>query len=238
MTDSQTATPSIEQGPRYWRADLLDTPYWNRLAETMPRARLDGMNLPKLRSLLVYTQRTSRFYRELWAHAGFDPATITSVEDFHRRAPVTDKADFLHYQLDEPPYGRTLAMGEEFLAHHSATSGTSGTPFNIPFSAYDTERYGESWVYGWWALGIRPTDVFYFAFNWGRYAGFWSAYWGARRLGARVVSGGGLTTAEHVDTILRERPTVLIATPSFALRIAGEADSRGIDLTASSIRYT
>lgn len=230
--------PGGTPDPRYWRSDLLAAPYWNPHAETMPRADLDAVHLAQLRSLLRYTQSRSPFYRELWADAGFDPATVVSIEDFQRRAPVTDKKDFLHYQVEQPPYGRTLALDEEFLAHHSATSGTSGTPFNIPFSGYDTERYGESWVYGWWALGIRPRDVFYFAFNWGRYAGFWSAYWGARRLGARVVSGGGLSTDEHVDAILRERPTVLIATPSFALRIAAQAAARGIDLRESSIRFT
>jgi phenylacetate-CoA ligase len=240
MTDLEIEAALPRQGgqARYWRDDLLAAPYWNRRAETMPRVELDTSNLPKLRSLLRFARSSSRFYRELWADAGFDPDSVTSVDDFHRRAPVTDKADFLGYQTQDPPYGRTLALGEEFLAHHSATSGTSGTPFNIPFSAYDTERYGESWVYGWWALGIRPTDVFYFAFNWGRYAGFWSAYWGARRLGAKVVSGGGLSTEEHVDAILRERPTVLIATPSFALRIAANAESRGLDLSGSSIRFT
>lgn len=241
MTQAKTGVPDAPHAarqPRYWRPDLLRSPYWNPRAETMPRAELDAMNLSKLRSVLRYAQANSRFYRELWAKAGFDPDTVSSLEDFQHRAPVTEKADFLRYQAEEPPYGRTLALKEEFLAHHSATSGTSGMPFNIPFSAYDTERYGESWIYGWWALGIRPHDVFYFAFNWGRYAGFWSAYWGARRLGARVVSGGGLSTEEHIETILREQPTVLIATPSFALRIAAQAASDGISLRDSSIRFT
>ncbi|HVB46678.1 MAG TPA: hypothetical protein VNF47_28765 [Streptosporangiaceae bacterium] len=238
VEDGPTGTPLRASQPRYWRSDLLTAPYWNRRAETLPRAELDAMNLPKLRSVLRHAHASSRFYRELWSNAGFDPSTVESLEDFQRRAPVTEKADFLRYQVEQPPYGRTLALDEEFLAHHSATSGTSGTPFNIPFSAYDTERYGESWIYGWWALGIRPHDVFYFAFNWGRYAGFWSAYWGARRLGARVVSGGGLSTDEHIETILRERPTVLIATPSFALRIAAQAASNGINLSESSIRFT
>jgi phenylacetate-CoA ligase len=91
---------------------------------------------------------------------------------------------------------------------------------------------------GWWALGIRPDDAFYFAFNWGPYAGFWSAYWGARRLGVRVVSGGGADAEGHVRTIQRERPTVLIATPSFALRIAEQARAMGVDLADSSIRFT
>lgn len=228
----------VQQVPHYWRRDLLDQAFWNQPAETMSRENLDAFAFRKLVSLLRYVRATSRFYRELWERERFDPESVKDLADFKRRAPVTDKADFLDFQLEEPPYGRTISLPEEFLAHHSATSGTSGMPFNIPFSAYDTERYGESWIYGWWALGIRPTDVFYFAFNWGRYAGFWSAYWGARRLGARVVSGGGNTTSEHLIAITRDRPTVLIATPSFALRLAAQAKTEGIDLSSSSIRYT
>jgi phenylacetate-CoA ligase len=99
-------------------------------------------------------------------------------------------------------------------------------------------RYGESWVYGFWALGIRPSDSFYFAFSWGNFAGFWSAYWGVRRLGGRVLSGGGLDTKGHIQAIMRMKPTVLISTPTFALRLAAVAAEMGVDLTQSSIRYT
>ncbi|MFI4987439.1 MAG: phenylacetate--CoA ligase family protein, partial [Alphaproteobacteria bacterium] len=95
-----------------------------------------------------------------------------------------------------------------------------------------------SWVYGYWALGIRPSDTFYFAFSWGNFAGFWSAYWGARRLGCRVISGGGLDTKGHIQAILRMRPTVLISTPTFALRMAAVAAEMGIDLSESSIKFT
>jgi phenylacetate-CoA ligase len=87
-------------------------------------------------------------------------------------------------------------------------------------------------------MGIRPTDSFYFAFGWGNFAGFWSAYWGARRLGCRVISGGGLDTKGHIQAIQRLKPTVLISTPTFALRMAAVAAEMGVDLTRSSIKYT
>jgi len=111
-------------------------------------------------------------------------------------------------------------------------------PLAIPYSMVDSVRYGESWVYGFWGLGIRPSDTFYFAFGWGNFAGFWSAYWGARRLGCRVISGGGLDTKGHIQAIQRMKPTVLISTPTFALRIAQVARDMGVDLSQSSIKYT
>src|SRR3990172_10143453 len=126
----------------------------------------------------------------------------------------------------------------EFIVHHCETSGPTGKPLAIPYSMVDTVRYGESWVYCFWALGIRPEDTFYFAFGWGNFAGFWSAYWGVRRLGARVISGGGLDTKGHIQAILRMKPTVLVSTPTFALRMAAVAAEMGIDLSQSSIKFT
>ena len=54
----------------------------------------------------------------------------------------------------------------------------------------------------------------------------------------RVISGGGLDTKGHVQAIMRMRPTVLISTPTFALRMAAVAAEMGIDPSQSSIKYT
>ncbi|MEA2687751.1 MAG: phenylacetate-CoA ligase [Candidatus Eremiobacteraeota bacterium] len=215
-----------------------DARFWNEYAETMPRERLDALHLHKLTSLLDYVYERTPFYRAKLDAAGVKPGDIRSIDDFKRRIPFSDKSDFVHMQHEDPPYGPTLALPMELVAHHAETSGTTGVPLQIPYSMYDTVRYGESWVYGYWALGIRPVDSFYFAFGWGNFAGFWSAYWGARRLGCRVISGGGLDTKGHINAILEKKPTVLICTPTFALRMAAVAAEMGVDLSASSIRFT
>jgi phenylacetate-CoA ligase len=214
------------------------SPFWNRLTETMPRAKLDALHLQRLQSLTHYAYEHSPFYRQKFDKIGLKPADIQSLDDFKRKVPLTDKSEFIHLQQQRPPYGDTLALPQDFIAHHCETSGTTGVPLAIPYSMYDSVRYGESWVYGFWALGIRPTDTLYFAFGWGNFAGFWSAYWGARRLGCRVISGGGLDTKGHIEAIGRLKPTVLISTPTFALRMAAVATEMGVDLSKSSIKYT
>ncbi|MEW6635327.1 MAG: hypothetical protein AB1425_00775 [Actinomycetota bacterium] len=223
---------------KFWHKDLLEKDYWNEPAETMPREKLDELHLKKLKSVLRYAYEHSRFYRQKWDEVGFHPEDVKTLEGFKKNVPITDKADFLRYQEEFPPYGLTLAVEEDFISHQSKTSGSTGTPLHIPFTLYDTEKYGESWIYGFWAIGIRPTDRFYFAFGFGAYAGFWSAYWAARRLGATVIPGGGADTEGHVKNILSQKPTVLIATPSYALRIAEQAKEMGHDLSESSIRFT
>ncbi|MFI4986725.1 MAG: phenylacetate--CoA ligase family protein, partial [Alphaproteobacteria bacterium] len=156
----------------------------------MPREELDALHLRRLQALVRYTYARSAFYKSRFDALGLKPGDIRTLEDFKRRVPITDKSDFIAQQQEAPPYGPTLALPPEFVVHHCETSGTTGVPLGIPYAMSDTVRYGESWVYGYWALGIRPSDTFYFAFSWGNFAGFWSAYWGARRLGCRVISGG------------------------------------------------
>ena len=212
--------------------------YWNEAMERMPRKKLDALHLKKLQALVAFVYERSPCYRGLFRARGLEPRHIKSLADYKRLVPLTDKQDFIHLQQERPPYGDTLALPFEMVAHHVETSGSTGLPLAIPLSAYDTERYGESWTYGFWAHGIRPSDSFYFAFNWGNFAGFWSCYYAARRMGCRVVSGGGVDSQGHIKNILRLKPTVLISTPTFALRLATVAKEMGVDLVNSSIKYT
>lgn len=215
-----------------------DARYWNAYTETMPREQLDELHLAKLQKLVRYVHDYSPFYRQRFDEIGLRPEHITSLDEYKRLVPVTDKSDFIHIQQEKPPYGDTLALPMELISHHVETSGSTGLPLAVPYAAYDTERVGESWTYGFWGHGIRPEDSLYFAFNWGNFAGFWSCYFGARRMGCRVISGGGADSKGHIANILRLKPTVLISTPTFALRLAQVAEEMGVDLRDSSIKFT
>lgn len=215
-----------------------DARFWNAQTQTMPREKLDALHLSKLQKLAAYVYEYSPFYRRRFDEVGLKPSDIRTLDDYKRKVPIVDKQDFLSLQQERPPYGDTLTLPFEMIAHHAETSGSTGTPLAVPFTAYDTERVGESWTYGFWEHGIRPADSLYFAFNWGNFAGFWSCYFGARRMGCRVVSGGGVDSQGHIANILRLKPTVLISTPTFALRLAEVAKEMGEDIAKSSIKYT
>ena len=215
-----------------------DTPFWNRYYETMPREQLDQLHLHRVKAVLAHAYAHSAFYRRKLDDASVHPASIRTLEDFKHKVPLTDKSEFIRLQEERPPYGDTLAVPPDFIAHHCETSGTTGIPLRIPYTDYDTERYGEAWCYGFWAIGIRPSDQFYFAFNWGLFAGFWSAYWGVRRLGGTVYSGGGQNSEGHIRMIQRLKPTVLLCTPTYALHLAEVARRMGIDPSGLSVKYT
>ena len=216
----------------------LSEKYWNEYTETMPRERLDAIHLRRIQKMIAYAYERVPFYRRLYDKAGFKPEEIRSLDDFDRLVPTIDKKDLVEAQQLNPPWGDAVALGEEFNLFRFQTSGSTGVPLAIPFSYYSTYHYGEQWVYGFWGVGLRPRDSFYFAFNWGAFAGFWSTYWAVRRLGATVYSGGGLSTELRLKQILDYKPTVLIATPTYALAMAEKAKDLGIDLAGSTINVT
>ena len=77
------------------------------------------------------------------------------------------------------------------------------------------------------------------AFSFGPFIGFWSAYHGAQMLGTLTIPNGGMTSDQRIRAILSNDVTVLIATPTYALRLAEVAEQDGINLSeASSVRVT
>ena len=88
------------------------------------------------------------------------------------------------------------------------------------------------------SAGVRPDDRVFFAFSFGPFIGFWSAFGGAERLGAMVIPGGAMTTEQRLRTMIDLKATVLCSTPTYALRLAEVAQDNGIDLAGSDIRIT
>src|SRR5207302_7093709 len=118
------------------------------------------------------------------------------------------------------------------------TSGTSGT---TPLRWVDTPESWDWWVRLWAdhvfrAAGMLPDDRVFLAFSFGPFIGFWSAFAGAERLGALVISGGAMTSEQRMLTMLDLGATVLLCTPTYALRLAELSGELGVDLAASAIR--
>src|SRR6185503_18179314 len=88
------------------------------------------------------------------------------------------------------------------------------------------------------AAGVTSDDRILFAFSFGPFLGFWSAFDGAQKLGALAVSGAAMSTEQRVRSIAELDITVLMSTPTYALRMADVARQLGLDLPASSVRVT
>ncbi|MEO6795383.1 MAG: phenylacetate--CoA ligase family protein [Candidatus Dormibacter sp.] len=164
---------------------------------------------------------------------------VATWQDFER-LPLTTKAELMTDQQAVPPFGANLTFPIGRYSRLHQTSGTSGT---TPLRWLDTPESWEWWTKIWAehvyrAAGVREDDRVFFAFSFGPFIGFWSAFAGAERLGAVVIPGGAMRTEQRLRTMVELGATVLCSTPTYAIRLAQVAAAEGIDLAHSAIRIT
>ena len=161
---------------------------------------------------------------------------ITSLDDFTARVPFTTKADLVADQAANPPYGSNLTFPLKRYTYFSRTSGTTAQPLTI----LDTPESWD-WMLGNWEriyreAGIAPGDRLYFAFSFGPFLGFWTAFEGAAKLGCLCIPGGGVSSVVRIGAILQHRAEVLLCTPTYALHLAEVAAREGVSLRDSAVR--
>ena len=215
---------------------MTESPYWNPCHETMSRAELEALQVRKLRNLLDWTEAQVPYHSKRLQDAGVTADSINSLDDL-RRIPFMTREEWMDGQLEQPPYGPILAAPEESAIRYHLTSGTTGkTPIRVLDSMKDWEWIAEMWCYGFWGFGIRPSDTVFFAFSYGTFVGFWGAHYACEKMGCLVLPGGNMTTEGRVKQILDMNATVVCSTPTYALRMAQEARSLGIDLVNGPVK--
>src|SRR3981189_2656594 len=93
-----------------------------------------------------------------------------------------------------------------------------------------------NWAEVYRAAGVTAKDRIFFAFSFGLFLGFWTAFDAAARLGCMRIPGGGMSSAARLGAILDNAATVLCCTPTYALRLTEVAAEERIDLAASKVR--
>jgi phenylacetate-CoA ligase len=214
---------------------MPDSPFWNKRHETMPRAELDALQVSKLRNLVQWASDEVPYHAKRLSEAGVTPDSIQTLDDL-RRIPFMTREEWMRSQVEHPPYGPILAAPEAAAIRYHMTSGTTGrTPIRVLDSMKDWEWIAEMWCYGFWGFGVRPADTVFFAFSYGTFVGFWGAHYACEKIGCLVLPGGNMTTEARVKQIVDMNATVVCSTPTYALRMAQEAQKLGIDLAASPV---
>ena len=211
------------------------SPVWDQSCY-MPRPEIERRQLARIQQLLTYCYEHVPLYRRLYDGAGFKPADVRTLDDFRRHVPRLDKPELM---IDQRAEG--VALGNDLptaaATYYHQTSGTTGEPLEEWSTAYDMITVADSWISTWWAAGMRPRDSMYFCFNFGTFAGFWTAYYAAQRLGVTIASGSSLSTQQRLAQMTKMRPTAIVATPTYLLRMIDEAPQHGVDLPALGIRF-
>lgn len=196
--------------------------------------------LAALNRLLGEVAAGNPFYGPILREAGLDRA-VASVEDFSARMPLTRKAAIVEDQRRHPPYGTNLTYPLSAYSRYNQTSATAGSPLRWLDTRESWQWMLDNWKEVLQAAGVRGpeetgADCLYFAFSFGPFLGFWTAFEAAAQLGLRVIPGGGLSSIARLEAMRDNRATVLLCTPSYALRLAEVAEAEGFDRGSLAVR--
>lgn len=199
-------------------------------SETWSDAQRKAAQRERLVPMLAEIVATNPFYR-----AKLGPAASV---DAWRELPFTTKGELSADQAAHPPFGTNLTYPLARYTRVHQTSGTTGKPLRLLDTPESWQWWKETWRVIYRAAGVTAADRVFFCFSFGPFVGFWSAFAGAEHVGALAISGGAMSTSERVATIVALRPTVLVCTPTYALRLAEVARDEGVDLTRSALRVS
>lgn len=199
------------------------------------RDMLRARQLTRVRELLRSAIPANPFYTRKLASAG-DLSPLESLEEFSTRLPFTTKAELSADHLAHPPYGSNLTFPLERYTRCHQTSGTSGQPMRWLDTNESWSGLLDNWSEIYRAAQVTAADHVFFAFSFGPFLGFWTAFEAALRIGCLCVPGGGMSSATRLRALLANRATVLCCTPTYARRLAEVAQVEGIPLRESNVR--
>jgi phenylacetate-CoA ligase len=197
--------------------------------EKMPREELRELQAGRLRRLLPRVRDTVSFYRERWS--GVDVEAIRGPEELGS-LPFTRKSDL----RDAYPFG-LLAVPPERLARVHGSSGTTGKPTIVGYTAPDLAMFARMVARCLVMAGAVPGMMLHNAYGYGLFTGGLGLHGGAEKLGLVVVPVSGGMTERQVTLIQDLRPEVIAVTPSYALTLCQAFANRGIVPEQISLRY-
>jgi phenylacetate-CoA ligase len=196
---------------------------YNEEFETMPREALESIQLRRLQATVARVYNATPFYRRRFDEAGVAPADIRSLSDL-QKLPFTTKADL----RDNYPFGM-FAVPMDNVTRIHASSGTTGKPTVVGYTARDIQTWAELMARSLMAAGTRRDDIVHNAYGYGLFTGGLGVHYGAERLGASVIPISGGNTKRQVMIMKDFGPTVLTCTPSYALHLAEVAAEMGVN---------
>ncbi len=198
--------------------------------ERASRDEIGALQVARLRALLAHAYARVPHYRATFDALGVHPSDLRELTDL-ARFPFTVKDDFrAHY-----PFGM-LAVPREQLARVHASSGTTGKPTVVGYTADDIATWASLVARSMRAAGVIPGDMVHVAYGYGLFTGGLGAHYGAEALGCTVIPMSGGQTEKQVRLMVDLRPDAIMVTPSYMLAIADEFERQGIDPRTSSMR--
>ncbi len=213
--------------------------HWCPEYDRMPRDQLRALQEEKLKAAVRYMYEHTPMYRRKLDAIGLQPGDVRTLDDLPR-LPVTTKEEMSASVAEQPPFGDYTAVDDAYWNSHGwmmfNTSGTTAQPRSFRYTDFDREMWTWTDARALWAMGVRPGDRALLCFGYGPHVAMWGMLYALNRLRVPVIPSGGMDSRARAHAVATYRPTVLAATPSFALFLGGILQESGQDPSATSVR--
>lgn len=184
----------------------------------------------KLREALIYLQKCSPFYQNLFQKENISIDNIKTLEDLSQ-IPLTEKQDLQLYNE------QFLCIPQEKIVDYITTSGTLGDPVTFAMSDRDLDRLAYNEAISFMSTGSEPGDKFQLMTTIDkRFMAGLAYFLGIRKMGGSIIRVGNGIPELQWDTIHRIHPDTIIVVPSFILKIIKYAEENNINYKNSSVK--
>ncbi len=195
-----------------------------------PKDVIKLMQARKLQQLMRYVAKHSPYYKELFAKNNISVEDIKGLDDL-KKIPTTHKED-LQKRNDD-----FLCVERDKIIDYSSTSGTLGSPVTIALTENDLGRLSYNECSSFACAGGTSEDVYQLMLTLDRQFMAGMAYYsGIRRMGAGIIRLGPGVPSLQWETILRLKPTAIVAVPSFIIKLIAYAKEHNIDMNSCSVK--
>ncbi|MBR2646494.1 MAG: phenylacetate--CoA ligase [Clostridia bacterium] len=195
---------------------------WSK-EESLPRTELEALQLARLQETVARVYEKVPYYRAKMDAAGIKPQDVQSLADL-AKLPFTTKQDM----RDTYPFGLFAVPKDELLRIH-ASSGTTGKPTVVGYTRGDMETWTDCVARIACMGGATAKDVAQICFGYGMFTGAFGLHYGLEKIGAAIVPSSTGNSEKQLMYMKDFETTLLVATPSYALRLAEVARENGIN---------
>ena len=195
---------------------------WSK-EETLSRAEMEALQLSRLQETVSRVYEKVPYYRAKMEGAGVRPTDIRSLADL-QKLPFTTKQDM----RETYPFGLFAVPQDELVRIH-ASSGTTGKPTVVGYTRGDLDTWTDCVARIACMGGATSKDVAQICFGYGMFTGALGLHYGLEKIGAAIVPSSTGNSEKQLMYMKDFNTSLLVATPSYALRLAEVAREIGLD---------
>ena len=208
--------------PHLWN-DLEGTFFPESALDYMPESRLREVQLQRLKAVIALSYEKVKLFRERMDAKGLKPVDVQTLGDVSK-LPFMVKTDL----RDTYPYGLFAVPMSDVVRLH-ASSGTTGKPIVVGYTAQDMKVWEQVIVRSLYAAGFTRGDIVQNMYGYGLFTGGLGLHGGLEALGATVIPISGGNSERQIMVMKDFGVTAVCCTPSYFIHLIEVAQKMGID---------